>query len=138
MLDDRDVELTFAGPAGPECIEHIHQLLDRLWTEEPSVADVDQMLFCTAVVEVANNIVEHGRSTQLTLALQVTPSQLKASFVDDGSPAEVDVGRSAMPDGFAESGRGLAIARAVLDEFSYSRTGVNNRWNLIRQRVDAR
>ena len=129
--------LTYAGPAEAECLDAIHDLVDRLWQAEPGVTDTDQMMFTTAVLEVANNIVSHNRSrpgVSISLGLTADPTALRAEFCDDGSPAVVDLENTALPEDFAESGRGLALARMALDELGYERTKDVNRWRLARHR----
>jgi len=131
------VKLTFAGPAEARCLDAIHDLMDRLWRAEETVADTDRMMFTTAVLEVANNIVTHngaGSEVSVSLALTADPAALRAVFCDDGSPSGVDLETTALPGDFAESGRGLALARMALDEFSYERTKDLNRWRLTRHR----
>ena len=130
-------ELTFAGPAHAQCLDAIHDLMSRLWRAEPGVTDTDRMMFTTAVLEVANNIVTHNRArsgVSISLALTADPTALRADFCDDGSPATVDLETAALPGDFAESGRGLALARMALDEFSYERAKDVNQWRLARHR----
>jgi serine/threonine-protein kinase RsbW len=115
--------------------------MDRLWRAEASVADADRMMFTTAVLEVANNIVTHngaGSEVSIALALTADPTALRADFCDDGSPAAVDLATTALSGDLAESGRGLALARMALDEFSYERTKDRNRWQLTRHRCGER
>ena len=129
--------LTFAGAAQAECLDAIHDLVDQLWRAEPDVTDTDRMMFTTAVLEVANNIVTHNRSrsgVSISLALTADPSALRAEFSDDGSPAVVDLESAALPEDLAESGRGLALARMALNELGYERTKEMNRWRLARHR----
>ena len=47
----------------------------------------------------------------------------------------IDLSSVAMPDELAESGRGLALAMAAVDDLSYEREGGRNLWRLtcIRQ-----
>ena len=130
-------ELTFAGPAHADCLDAIHDLMSRLWRAEPGVTDTDRMMFTTAVLEVANNIVTHNRATSgvsISLALTADPTALRAEFRDDGSPAAVELETAALPGDFAESGRGLALARMALDELGYERAKEVNRWRLARHR----
>ena len=47
--------------AVPETLNLLHDLLDRVRDENPDVEATDLMLFETAVIEIANNVVEHGR-----------------------------------------------------------------------------
>ena len=130
-------EFTFAGLAQAGCLDAIHDLMDRLWVDQQEVAETDQMMFTTAVLEVANNIVTHNGArsgVSISLALTAGPTRLCAEFCDDGSPAEVNLETAALPADLAESGRGLAMARMALDEFSYEREKDLNRWRLSRHR----
>ncbi len=130
-------ELTFTGPAESGCLDHIHDLMAEAWVREPGVSTDDKVLFATAVAEVAANIVSHGQSstgTEVTLTLRLAADQIEAVFLDDGDPADVDVDQAVLPADSAESGRGLAIARAALDELAYERLGSINRWRLVRSR----
>jgi len=130
-------ELTFAGPAQGGCLDAIHDLMDRLWRADQGVTDTDRTMFTTAVLEVANNIVTHNRASSdvsISLALTADPTLLRAEFCDNGSPAAVDLETIALPGAFAESGRGLALARMTLDELSYERADCMNRWRLTRHR----
>lgn len=54
---------------------------------------------------------------------------VRVDFTDNGAPTLVDVGRVHLPPELAESGRGLAMARAVLQRLSYVRNGLNH-WTL--------
>ena len=130
-------ELTFAGPARVDCLDAIHDLISRLWRAEPGVTDTDRMMFTTAVLEVANNIVTHNPArsgVSISLALTADPTALRAEFCDDGSPAAVDLEITALPGDSAESGRGLALARMALDELGYERAKDVNHWRLTRHR----
>jgi serine/threonine-protein kinase RsbW len=129
-------ELTFTGPAGPECLDAIHDLLDRLWYARTSVEDADRAMFATAVLEIVNNIVTHNGADSnvlLSLSMSADSEVLRAELRDDGCPAAVDTEAAALPDDHAESGRGLAMARMALDDFRYERTQEQNRWLLARR-----
>lgn len=137
MPGDHTTELSFTGPAQPACLDHVHDLLARLWDEQPAVASEDRVLFTTAVVEVANNIVEHGRRAdpvELSLRLQLDAERIEAHFRDDGEAVDLDIGRARLPEDLAESGRGLSLVRAAVHEFGYQRTAGVNRWDLVRRR----
>jgi anti-sigma regulatory factor (Ser/Thr protein kinase) len=41
-----------------------------------------------------------------------------------------------LPHEMAESGRGLWLAKATLDDLQYARTGDRNTWKLVRYRTD--
>ena len=133
--------------AHPESLDRVHELLARLWTDDDMPA-VDRMQFETAVAEVAANIVEHaadGRDVTLVLRVSRWPDRVEARFEDDGAEAHVDLDAASMPESgdpddldavlaLAEDGRGLALARAAVDELVYEREGSTNRWFLVRRR----
>ncbi|KAA1416838.1 ATP-binding protein [Nocardioides humilatus] len=125
------------GFAVPEGVEALHDLLEQVGSEHPEVDSSDLMLFETAVIEIANNVVEHGRplgKVQWRFSLDVLPGQLEAVLSDSGEayPGDIDY---VMPDELAESGRGLPLARAILDEIDYTRAGDANHWHLVRRRA---
>lgn len=121
--------------AAPECLEQFHELLDRLWVESPDVVLADRMTFQTAVAEVAANIVEHGargEPVRLRLVVHVRPDRLEAHFDDRGQEYVEGASRPVGED--EESGRGLAMARAMVDAVLYERDGPVNRWHIYRTR----
>ncbi len=124
-------------PATAQALEAINGLLARFWDNAPGFNDADRMRFELAVAEVANNIVEHSTAMiELTLNLRRYEDRVEADFDEAGAPLPADVIETAAApdDPFAESGRGLVMARAVLDEFAYERTGDRNHWHLVRHR----
>lgn len=121
--------------AVPETVELLHDLLDRVRAEHPDVERTDLMLFETAVIEIANNVVEHGvppGTVSYTFTLEVEPDRL-VGRLSDGGPRLTDV-HTVLPDVESESGRGLALARMALDELDYQRVGDHNEWRMTRAR----
>jgi serine/threonine-protein kinase RsbW len=55
-------------------------------------------------------------------------------LADTGQAAPDLTGMDELPDAMAESGRGLWLARATLDELDYVRVGDRNTWKLVRLR----
>jgi cellulose synthase (UDP-forming) len=68
--------------------------------------------------------------------VQVHPDRLEARFRDPGSRLEVNLDAAATPGEFAESGRGLALARTVAHELTYRHDGFLNHWLVVRLRAD--
>ena len=121
--------------AVPETLNLLHDLLDRVREDHPDVESTDLMLFETAVIEIANNVVEHGRppgTIRYSFTLVVENDQL-LGHLSDGGPPLAESERS-MPDTDSENGRGLAIARVALDDLEYERVGVHNEWTMVRRR----
>ena len=130
-------ELTLRAPGVPASLDEVHALLQRAWQQHPDVADDDRMRFEIAVVEVAGNVVEHAGGpvpVEFDLGVRVTADRLEARFRDPGRPVDVDLGAVAMPDALAETGRGVALALATVDELTYRREGPVNHWLVLRRR----
>lgn len=123
-------------PAAPECLDRIQDLLDQVWDDGPAVSPSDRMTFSTAVVEVAGNIVAHACGSapvEIDLLISLHPDRVEARLLDTGEPADLPPGPLAMPGPMEEHGRGLPLARAAVDELTYSRTGSTNSWRLVRR-----
>lgn len=127
------------GLAVPESLNLLHDLLDRVGREHPEIDSADLMLFETAVIEVAGNVVEHGRpqgSVAWTFRLEVLEDRLEARLSDRGEEYPGGTWGTTMPaDPMQEDGRGLALATAVLDDLSYERRDDANHWRMVRERA---
>lgn len=128
--------------ADPECLAKVHSLLEDMWAGTPDVSGTDRVMFEMAVIEIAGNIVQHvvGEDegpVNCNLTLKVHPNRLEAHFKDDGrsAPVDIDIDAVSMPDPLAESGRGLALAKAAVDFLSYERHKGANHWTLRRTRI---
>ena len=120
-------------------IDRVHDGLDELFRRTPGVGDEDAMLFRLAVSEVATNVVAHASSREpvrVTVELDADETALSAVFSDTAEPALIDLDGVSMPGEDAESGRGLAIALATLDELIHE-TEYGNVWRLRRLRHDS-
>lgn len=121
---------------GPETLEELQHALDAAWSAE-DVPEHTRMCMELAVSEIGSNIIEHsadGQPVRLRMVMTVQPDTVTVILTDDGGPAAVDLSQVGMPNEMSERGRGLAIARRVLDELSVSHNGDGNRWTLRRRR----
>jgi len=128
------------GVADDTLVDRVHAALDELLGRFPDLDDEDAMLFRLAVSEVATNVVEHALAREpvrVSVELDVDADALSAVFIDTAEPALLDLGAVSMPGDDAESGRGLAIALATLDELVHE-ADRGNVWRLRRLRRDAR
>ena len=127
---------TLRQAAEPAAIDAVHSELDGLWDDASFVPDMDRMTFATAVIEAASNVVQHAvpESTapvQLGVDISVSPVRLEARVSAFGAqvPAAIDTD-APMPDGEAESGRGLALIRALVTTVTFKRQDGTNTWFL--------
>ncbi|MFJ2504189.1 MULTISPECIES: ATP-binding protein [Microbacterium] len=125
-----------SGPAGLATVDEILDTLERLWSDAPGVPAEDRTVFALAVSEIATNMVQHGEVTAavtLSVDLSLSSDELRATLVDTAPPASIDWHGVAMPDVDSESGRGLALAREVLDGFVHTYDDRGNTWVLVRR-----
>lgn len=123
------------GPAGLELVDRALDALDGLWADAPHVADQDRTLFALAVSEVVTNMVQHTENpdeVMLTVDIRVSADDLLATLTDTAPPAEIDWDGVEMPDPDSESGRGLALSTAALDELRHYADTRGNTWRLRR------
>lgn len=128
---------TLRVAATPECLERVHALLAELLGDVAGVSDADRIGFETALAELVANVVEHAGTrgpVRLTVELRAGPTDLTADLYDDGPPAVLDPADAAFPDPLAERGRGLALARAAVDEVAYALEAGVNHWSITRHR----
>lgn len=101
-----------------------------------SADDPRLMLFEIALAEVGGNVLTHGRpkgyERPVDYELRYRDGALEASFTDGGPPAFEHLERE-MPGRESEEGRGIALARSVLDVFDYTRQDGLNRWRLVKR-----
>ena len=102
----------------------------------PALDETGVMLFESALAEIGANALTHGRAdakgSAVEFELRLVGRTATATFIDRGPPVHNHLTRS-MPEPTSETGRGLAIARQVLDELGYERDGEVNRWRLVKR-----
>lgn len=132
-------QFNLRAAAVPESLELIHGLLEDVWEGEPGIEPMDRIRFETALIEVASNIIEHSEPAgtdpvRFALAVECEPERLYAEFTDNAKPAGIDLSAAELPEDMSGSGRGLALAKVALDQFSYAKEYGGNRWTLLCRR----
>ena len=143
-LLERDAEYR---PAVPSTLEAVHFDLNQFWTDvnsalDSTVTDRWKLEFDTALSEICANIIKHAfaESPQLgtmLLHLRLFNNRIEVEIIDDGAlfNEESRTGDPALgPDAdLPESGRGLLVARALLDTLHYQRSQESkNHWLLVK------
>lgn len=119
-------------------LDALHRSVELLREQTGRAADDRNLiLFETALAEIGSNVLiyagRHGTGgTPVEYDLRLDSDTATASFTDRGPPIHNQLTR-AMPAAMSEAGRGLAIARKVLDELGYKRDGEVNTWRLVKR-----
>jgi serine/threonine-protein kinase RsbW len=126
---------TFSGL--DEGLDVLHRSVERLRRATGRASDDRQlMLFETALGEIGSNVLTHGRPPgtvgPVDYEIRFERGVVEASLTDFGAPVHEHLGRE-MPGHESEAGRGLAMARSLLDELGYEREGGVNRWRLVKR-----
>ena len=120
----------------PDDVDAVHDLLAVVWTAVPAIGMEDRFSFETALIELASNVMRHadpGSGVSCTLLIETFPDRIEATLSDSGEPGDVQLADRDMPDVLAESGRGIPLIQALVDELRYDRTDGINRWHITRQ-----
>ena len=119
-------------------MDTLHHSVDLLRQRSGRPADDrNVILFETALAEIGSNVLiytgKHGSGgSPVEYDLRLEADTATASFTDRGPPIHNQLTR-AMPAPTSEAGRGIAIARKVLDELGYKRDGEVNHWRLVKR-----
>jgi serine/threonine-protein kinase RsbW len=93
------------------------------------------MFFETALAEIGNNALLHANvsaENPVEYVLRSNADTVVAWVIDRG-PTVGSHWVGEMPPASNEAGRGLALARAMLDELGYQRVGGVNKWKLVKR-----
>ena len=134
-------------PADLSALEPVHSELGRFWDDVkpalvPSVPDRWKLEFVTACAEICANIIKHAfaESSQpgtMVLLLRLYENRVEAAITDDGAffdeESTIEGPAPGLDADLPESGRGLQVARALLDTLHYQRSQESkNNWLLVK------
>ena len=134
-------------PAVPATLEAIHfeceQFCNLAKAKLPtSVPDRWKLEFDTALLEICANIIKHAfadspQQGTMELHLRLYSNRVEVEITDDGAYFDEEASRAETSPGpdtdLLESGRGLKVARALLDTLRYRRGQEStNNWLLVK------
>jgi serine/threonine-protein kinase RsbW len=120
----------------PATLDAVHELLQTVWEKSPEVSAENQMRFETALIELVSNVFRHadsGDGVACALSIDISDMHIEAQLRDTGEPGDFKLIEASMPDELSESGRGIALIQAVVDEFTYEQEGEHNLWKILRR-----
>lgn len=136
MTENGLYTITIATPT--DDIEKVHEMLEAVWAKSPSVSSTDRLSFETALIELSSNVIRHaddGSGIRCVLTVGVSDARIEARLTDTGLASTVELVGRTMPEELAESGRGIALIKALVDELEYVRSGSSNHWRISRSRT---
>lgn len=126
------------APHGLDALRKFRETFAAVWLEHPEVPASIQTEISIASGEIAANIVEHSGMTcsgRIRMEVAIYSEEVRVRFFDNGRELDIDLDSIRLPHELAERGRGLAIARAVLNQLHYEKMAQwNNCWTLISER----
>ena len=134
MTEERK-NLVFSAP--PDDVDAVHEFLETVWEANPGVSEFDRMAFETALIELASNVIQHAAGEGgVTCVLTVSADEdgLSASLADTADAGGIVLMDRSMPDELSESGRGIALIQALVDDLRYERVDEHNVWSISRAR----
>jgi serine/threonine-protein kinase RsbW len=134
MANGRKFTLSMSAP--PDDVDTVHALLESVWAHASTVPTTDRVSFATALIELTGNVIRHadaGLGVTCTLTIEIFDDRLEARLSDSGEPGGVQLASRDMPDDLAESGRGVPLIEALVDELHYERSESSNHWWISRK-----
>lgn len=120
----------------PDDVDAVHHLLESVWSSASHVSIRDRFSFETALIELASNVIRHaggGAGVSCALTVEITHDSIVASLTDSGLAGNISLIVPQMPGELEESGRGLSLIHALVDEVDYDRSDDLNHWRISRR-----
>lgn len=119
----------------PDDIDAVHELLSTVWADAPNISSTDRLSFETALIELTANVFRHadgGDGISCTVDVETFDDRIEATLSDTGERGEIELVDRPMPHSLSESGRGIPLIQALVDELDYTRVGNTNQWRMTR------
>ncbi|MBN1347815.1 ATP-binding protein [candidate division KSB1 bacterium] len=126
-------------PSSLSKVREIEDFTEKI-ANEMAFSDEEKDSIAIAVTEMANNAIIHGnqqdRNKNVTIRYHLTDSSLTIAVKDEGKGFDPDqVNNPLAPENLLkESGRGIFIVRALMDEVSFNFDGTGTSIKLIKRK----
>ena len=120
----------------PDDVDEVHEFLQGIWDENPHIPLRDRFSFETALVELASNIILYSvvtSSVTCDIVIETSTDQINATISDNGDLVDLALDEHIMPDEFSESGRGIPLIKALVDNFEYGNSENKNTWRMSKR-----
>ena len=120
----------------PDDVDAVHDFLHDIWAENPHIPSYDQMSFETAIIELVANIILYSVAVSgvtCEVTIEALEDEIRARISDNGELTELELEAHIMPDAFSESGRGIALIKALVDDFTFDPSGNKNEWRMSKR-----
>ncbi len=120
----------------PDDVNAAHEFLQNIWAENPHIPSRVQISFETAIVELVANIILYSVASsgvRCDVFIEIGDGQIDATISDNGDLVEMALEEHIMPDEFSESGRGIPLMRALVDELSFDTSQNQNAWRMSKR-----
>jgi serine/threonine-protein kinase RsbW len=137
-VTEERTNLVFSAP--PDDVDAVHEFLETVWAANPGVSEFDRMAFETALIELASNVIQHAAGeggVTCVLTVGADENGLTAQLADTADAGGIVLMDRSMPDELSESGRGIALIQALVDDLRYERVDERNVWSISRARESA-
>lgn len=133
--ENQEASFSLEGEARLELVDQALDAISTFDVGDRRDSREDRDLFMLAVSEITTNIVQHSDgAVSVRMELEVGAEEIRAVIRDTAPAVNLDWTEVSLPDDeTAESGRGLSLARAVLDGIELTSSPAGNTWTLFRR-----
>lgn len=134
MIEARVHTISLTSP--PDDVDRVHRFLEGVWAETPAIETMVRFSFETALIELAANILKHadaGDGLECVVRVETGATRIAAVLTDSGLTGDISLDEAQSPAELEESGRGILLVKALVDELSYERRDGLNRWSILKR-----
>lgn len=120
----------------PDDVNAVHEFMEIIWVANPHIPQRERIYFETALIELVGNIISYSVSktdVKCEVVIETSENRIDATISDNGETANVELEGHEMPGALEETGRGIALIKILVDEFSLDTSKKLNTWRLSKR-----